>query len=112
MMWGTRAATAVVTVASVAGLGMQSASATTTATKYATGTTNVRSGAGMAYARVGTIGAGTKVTGALQANGWIKIATPANFAGKYVSGAVLSSTAPAAPKADAGIGPGDRLGPW
>lgn len=98
MMWGTRAATAVMAVASVAGLGVQSASAATTVTKYATGTTNVRSGAGTAYARVGTISAGTKVTGALQTNGWIKIATPATYAGRYVSGAVLTSTAPVVPK--------------
>lgn len=50
--------------------------------------TNVRSGASTSTSLVGTLSAGTTVTGILS-NGWVKIATPAAYAGRYVSDSVL-----------------------
>ena len=71
-----------------------SAEASTTVTRYAAQTTNVRSGPSTSYSRVGTISAKTKVTGTLT-NGWIKVTSPTRYAGRYISNSVLTSTAPA-----------------
>ena len=54
-------------------------------------TTNVRSAASPSAAIVGSLRAGTKVTGVKQANGWVRLSTPASYAGRYVAGSVLSS---------------------
>ena len=73
------------------------ASAVTSAqvTRYTTATTNIRSAASTSSTRVTSVSAGTKITGTLT-NGWVKIASPTNLAGRYVSDSVLTSTAPAA----------------
>ncbi len=57
---------------------------------------NVRSGPGTTYSIVGTRTQGTKVTGELTSNGWLKMAGP-----QYMSPGVLSSTPPATSPAPA-----------
>lgn len=89
----TRICAAVLAVGSFVGIGAQSASAATT-TEYAITQTNIRAGAGTNTAIITTISAGTAVTGVLQSDGWIKIATPSNLVGRYVSSTVLSTKAP------------------
>ena len=69
-----------------------SASTSSTTTKYVTATTlNVRSGAGTSYQVIGSLSKGTKVEVISESNGWSKI----NYNGKtgYVSSQYLSSTA-------------------
>lgn len=73
-----------------------SAAVVSTVTRYATAVTSVRSAPSISAARVGTVPAGTKITGALS-NGWVKIASPAQYAGRYISNSVLSPSAPSAP---------------
>lgn len=68
-------------------------------------TTNVRTSASTSSAVAGHLALGTTITGTLS-NGWVKVSTPAQYAGKYVSDSVLgansatgtsSTPAPAAP---------------
>ena len=70
-----------------------SAEAATTVTRYTYGTTNIRSGPGTNYSKVGTVPKDTKIVGTLS-NGWIKISSPSAYAGRYIGNSVLTSTPP------------------
>lgn len=87
--------------AGVSALGAASAAQAVTrsaaVTRYAVGSTNVRSGPAATTSIAGSLAKGTAVTGLQQANGWIKIVTPAKYADKYVSGAVLAARVPPTP---------------
>ena len=64
--------------------------ASTTVTRYVRSSgANVRSGPGTGYRIVDYYAPGTRLTGVLTSNGWLKLAS-----GRYVSGAVLTTSAP------------------
>lgn len=66
----------------------------TTATRYTYySSTNIRSGPSTSTSITGRVGAGTKFTGVISGS-WMKISTPSNHAGRYISTTVLTSTAP------------------
>ena len=59
-------------------------------TRYVTaGAGNVRSGSGLNHRVVGTLSRGSRVTGTLTSNGWVRIGS-----GRYMSSAILSSSRP------------------
>ncbi|QDO86934.1 hypothetical protein FNH13_00245 [Ornithinimicrobium ciconiae] len=64
---------------------------TGTTTRYVSASTaaNVRAGAGTSYSVVGSKARGTKLTGSLTSNGWLKIGSS-----QYISGTVLSTSPP------------------
>ena len=69
----------------------------TVSTRYTTSKVNVRSAASTSSSIVTTLSAGTKVTGTISGS-WLKVTSPSNIAGRYISTSVLASSAPTTPK--------------